>query len=126
MKKMDLTSFITLALIGVGAGFLSGFMGVGGGIVIVPALMFFLGLSQHLAQGTSIAAIMLLPVGLLSILNYYKAGNVNFAYSAVIAAFFLAGSYVSSRWVQGIDAGILKKTFAAILVLVAVKMWFGK
>ncbi len=123
---MDATGFLVLALIGVGAGFLSGFMGVGGGIVIVPALMYFMSLTQHQAQGTSIAAIMLLPVGLLSVMNYYKAGNVNFAYAAVIAAFFLIGSYISSRWVQGVDVSTLKKVFAAVMILVALKMWFGK
>eukprot|EP01034_Spumella_vulgaris_P013919 gene13919-17785_t len=88
---MDATGFLILALIGVAAGFLSGFMGVGGGILIVPALVYAMGLSQHEAQGTSIAAIMLLPVGILSVMNYYKAGNVNFMYAGVVALFFLAG-----------------------------------
>jgi uncharacterized membrane protein YfcA len=126
MPKMDITGFITLAIIGIAAGFLSGFMGVGGGIIIVPSLMFFMGLSQHQAQGTSIAAIMLLPVGLLSVMNYYKQGNTNLTYAAVVALFFIAGSYFSSRWVQGVDTQILKKAFAAVMFLVALKMWFGK
>lgn len=123
---MDVTGFVLLALIGVAAGFLSGFMGVGGGIVIVPALVYFMHLNQHEAQGTSLAAIMLLPVGILSVMNYYKAGHVNFGYAAVVAGFFLAGSYVSSRWVQGLDAEIVKKIFAGILIIVALKMLFGK
>lgn len=123
---MDVNSFLLLAAIGVAAGFLSGFMGVGGGIVIVPALVFFLGLTQHQAQGTSIAAIMLLPVGVLSVMNYYKAGNVNFMYAAVVAGFFLIGSYVSSKWIQGIDPSVIKKVFAGFLVLVAIKMFFSK
>jgi len=123
---MDVTGFITLALIGIAAGLLSGFMGVGGGIIIVPALVFFLGLTQHQAQGSSIAAIMLLPVGLLSVMNYYKEGNVNLGYAAVIAVFFVAGSYFSSRWVQGIDAGLLKKIFAGVMIVVALKMLIGK
>lgn len=123
---MDTTTFFILALIGIGAGLLSGFMGVGGGIVIVPALAFALGLNQHQAQGTSIAAIMLLPVGILSVMNYYKAGNVNFIYAAVVAAFFIGGSYVSSKWVQGMDTSILKKVFAGIMIVVAVKMMIDK
>lgn len=123
---MDATGFLILALIGIAAGFLSGFMGVGGGIVIVPALVFAMGLTQHEAQGTSIAAIMLLPVGILSVINYYKAGNVNFSYAAVVALFFLAGSYASSRWVQGIDAGVVKKVFAGIMIIVALRMIFSK
>jgi len=123
---MDVTGFITLALIGIAAGMLSGFLGVGGGIIIVPMLMLLMGLSQHQAQGTSIAAIMLLPVGILSVINYYKAGNVNFAYSAVVAVFFVGGSYLSSKWVQGIEPGILKKVFAGIMILVALRMIFSK
>jgi len=123
---MDATSFMILALIGISAGFLSGFMGVGGGIIIVPALIFFFGMSQHSAQGSSIAAIMLLPVGILSVMNYYKAGNVNFAYSAIIAGFFLVGSYLSSRWVQGVDASLIKKVFAGVLIIIAIKMFFSK
>lgn len=123
---MDVTGFFILALIGVAAGMLSGFLGVGGGIVIVPMLMYFMGLSQHQAQGTSIAAIMLLPVGILSAMNYHKAGNVQFGYAAVIALFFVGGSYLSSRLVQGVDAAVLKKVFAGIMIVVALKMIFSK
>lgn len=123
---MDVTGFLILALIGVGAGFLSGFMGVGGGIVIVPALIYAMGLSQHEAQGTSIAAIMLLPVGILSVMNYHKEGHVNFAYAGVVAVFFLGGSYLSSRWVQGIDAGVIKKVFAGIMIVVALRLIISK
>lgn len=120
---MEIQKIILLAFIGIGAGLLSGFMGVGGGIVIVPALVYILGMSQHAAQGTSIAAIMLLPVGILSVINYYKAGNVNFVYSALIALFFLAGSYAGSKWVQGVDTVILKRVFAGILFVLAIKMF---
>lgn len=121
---MEIQKLIILALIGIGAGLLSGFMGVGGGILIVPALIYFMGMTQHAAQGTSIAAIMLLPVGILSVLNYHKEGNVNFAYSAAIALFFLLGSFFGSRWAQGIDVLILKRIFAVIMILIAVKMLF--
>ena len=125
-QSMDAIQFVILALIGIAAGLLSGFMGVGGGIVIVPALVYFLGSTQHQAQGTSIAAIMLLPVGILSVLNYYREGNVNFVYSGIIALFFLVGSYAGSKWVQGIDAGLLKKIFAVLMLGIAVKMLFEK
>ena len=123
---MSVTDFIILAIIGVGAGLLSGFMGVGGGIVIVPALVYLLGMNQHEAQGTSIAAVVLLPVGIFSVINYYKAGHVNLVYGGVIALFFLAGSYVSSRWVQDMDATVLKRVFAGIMIVVALKMIFSK
>lgn len=126
VAKMDGQSFLLLALIGIGAGLLSGTMGVGGGVVIVPALVFLMGFSQHMAQGTSIAAIMLLPVGIISVVNYHKAGNVNFGYAAVISAFFLLGSYVSSKWAQGLDPHTIRKTFSVVLVLIAIKMFFEK
>lgn len=121
---MEVQKIVLLACIGIGAGLLSGFMGVGGGIVIVPALVYILGMSQHAAQGTSIAAIMLLPVGILSVINYHKAGNVNFMYSACIALFFLVGSYAGSRWAQGIDEVMLKRVFAVILISIGIKMFF--
>lgn len=121
---MEVQKLVLLACIGIGAGLLSGFMGVGGGIIIVPALVYLLGMSQHAAQGTSIAAIMLLPVGILSVMNYYKAGNVNFIYSGLIALFFLVGSYAGSKWAQGVDALVLKRVFACIMFVIAIKMFF--
>lgn len=123
---MDAIQFVILAFIGIAAGLLSGFMGVGGGVIIVPALVYFLGLTQHQAQGSSIAAIMLLPVGILSVINYYREGNVNFVYSAVIALFFVAGSYAGSKWVQGLDTSLLKKIFALLMIGIAVKMLLEK
>lgn len=121
---MEIQKLVLLACIGIGAGLLSGFMGVGGGIIIVPALVYLMGMSQHAAQGTSIAAIMLLPVGILSVINYNKEGNVNFIYSGLIALFFLAGSYAGSKWVQGVDTLVLKRVFACVLLVIAVKMFF--
>ena len=75
-KKMDLQTVFILLLIGLGAGVLSGVIGIGGGIVIVPALVYFIGFSQKTAQGTSLA-ILLLPIGLLGVLQFYKAGYVD-------------------------------------------------
>ena len=123
---MDVSQFMVLAVIGIAAGLLSGFMGVGGGIVIVPALVYFMGMSQHGAQGSSIAAIMLLPVGVFSVLNYYREGHVNFVYSGIIALFFVVGSYAGSKWVQGIDASLLKKIFASLMIGIAVKILLEK
>lgn len=121
---MEIQKLVLLACIGIGAGLLSGFMGVGGGIIIVPALVYLMGMSQHAAQGTSIAAIMLLPVGILSVINYNKEGNVNFIYSGLIALFFLGGSYAGSKWAQGVDTLVLKRVFACVLLVIAVKMFF--
>ena len=87
---MDLTSLLTLLLIGVAAGVLSGFIGIGGGLLIVPALMYFMGLSQMAAQGTSLA-LMLPPIGALAVMNYWKAGEVDIRAAAVMVLAFVAG-----------------------------------
>ena len=93
---MDLQTVFILLLIGLGAGILSGVIGIGGGIVIVPALVYFIGFSQKTAQGTSLA-ILLLPIGLLGVLQFYKAGYVDIKVTAVIALAFFIGSYFGSR-----------------------------
>lgn len=122
---MSLTSILILLLIGAAAGFASGFVGVGGGIIIVPALVFFLGYSQHMAQGTSLA-LMLPPIGLLGFYNYYKSGNTNVTAALIIAAAFIAGAYYGSKISIGMDQRVVKKIFGAIMMLAAVKLLFGK
>lgn len=93
---MDLQTLIILIMIGIIAGMLGGMVGVGGGIVIVPALVFFLGFSQKMAQGTSLG-ILLLPVGLLGVLQFYKEGYVDLRVVLIISAGFFAGSYFGSK-----------------------------
>ena len=99
---MDLTSLLTLLLIGVAAGVLSGFIGIGGGLLIVPALMYFMGLSQMAAQGTSLA-LMLPPIGALAVMNYWKAGEVDIRAAAVMVVAFVAGGYFGSRLALAMD-----------------------
>jgi uncharacterized membrane protein YfcA len=96
---MDLSfsTILILVIIGICAGLLSGFVGVGGGMIIVPGLIYLLGKGQLEAQGTSLAVIML-PVGILGVMNYYKAGNVNINYALVIAIAFVVGSYFGSKY----------------------------
>jgi len=122
---MSLTTIVVLLLIGVAAGFASGFVGVGGGIIIVPALVFFLGFSQHMAQGTSLA-LMLPPIGLLGFYNYYKSGNTNITAALIIAAAFVAGAYFGSKISIGMDQRIVKKIFGAVMMLAAAKLLFSK
>ena len=86
---MTLTQLILIVLIGLAGGFLSGAFGIGGGILIVPALVYVLGMTQTLAQGTSLT-MMLGPIGILAVINYYKAGYVNLKYALILMAFFLA------------------------------------
>ncbi len=120
---MDIQTIVILLVIGLIAGMLSGVVGIGGGIVIVPALVFFIGFSQRMAQGTSLA-IMLLPIGLLAVIQFYKAGYVDIKVSAIIAFAFFIGSYFGSKIALTVSQDVLKKCFAILLFIVAIKMLF--
>lgn len=122
---MDGTTLAILIIIGVLAGILSGFVGVGGGIIIVPALVWLLGFGQHQAQGTSLA-VLLLPVGIFAVMNYHRAGQLDWKVALVIGAGFVLGSYFGSRWALGIDPGTVKKIFGVFMIIAALKLIFGK
>ncbi len=121
---MTTTAFLMLLVIGLIAGTLSGLIGIGGGIIMVP-LLVIMGFTQHQAQGTSLAA-LLPPVTLLAVLNYHQAGNINWKYAIVISLFFIVGSYFGSKVAININEKLLRKIFAVVLVIVAGKMFFGK
>ncbi len=120
---MTLQMIIILILVGIAAGILGGLVGVGGGIIIVPALIYFLGFSQKQAQGTSLG-ILLLPVGILGVLQYYKAGYVDMRTIWLVSLGFLAGSYFGSKVALALSQETVKKIFAILMILVAVKMLF--
>ena len=122
---MNITQIILLILIGLAGGFLSGTFGIGGGIIIVPALVFLLGMTQSAAQGTSLT-MMLAPVGILAVINYYKAGYVNFKYAILLMIFFVVGSYFGSKLAIHLPDKVLKQAFGVILLLAGTKMIFGK
>jgi uncharacterized protein len=127
-KKMDTQIILILLIVGLIAGMLGGMVGVGGGIIIVPALVYFLGFSQHTAQGTSLGLLML-PVGILGFLQYYnscqKAGTpINFYVIGILAVAFVVGSFFGSKVALSISQDVLKKCFAILLIVVAVKMLF--
>ncbi|HMO62664.1 MAG TPA: sulfite exporter TauE/SafE family protein [Ferruginibacter sp.] len=122
-KDMDAQFIIILILIGVLAGMLGGMVGVGGGIVIVPALVYFLGFSQHSAQGTSLGMI-LFPVGILGVIQYYKQGHVDFKVVGLLAIGFLTGSYLGSKVALSLPQETVKKIFAILMLLMALKMLF--
>ena len=121
--KMDIQTLIILIIIGIAAGILGGMVGVGGGIVIVPALVFFLGFSQKMAQGTSLG-ILLLPVGLFGVMQYYKEGYVDMKVVLIISAGFLLGSLFGSKLALSLPQDTVKKIFAVLLIIVAIKMLF--
>jgi uncharacterized protein len=121
--KMDIQSVIIVILIGVAAGMLSGLVGIGGGLVIVPALVYFLGFSQHTAQGTSLAMI-LLPVGIFAVIFYYKQGHVDLKVVWLLAAGFIIGSIAGSKVALNLPQETVKKMFAILMILIAIKMLF--
>jgi len=112
---------ILILLIGLAAGVLSGLVGVGGGLIIVPALIFFLGFSQHQAQGTSLG-LLLLPVGILAVINYYNKGNVDIKVVAIMSVAFIAGGWLGSKLALRLPEDTVKKIFAVFLFYSAFKL----
>jgi uncharacterized protein len=120
---MDIQTMLIIILVGIAAGILGGLVGVGGGIIIVPALVYFIGFSQKTAQGTSLGLIML-PVGILGVLQYYKQGHVDFRVVGILAIGFLLGSYFGSKIALSLPQETIKKIFALLMIIIAIKMLF--
>lgn len=116
-------TLLLLLVIGLGAGVLSGMFGIGGGVVIVPGLIYFLRLPATTATGTSLAA-LLLPVGALGAWQYYKAGSINVSYALLIALGLLLGAGVGAKIALEVSSLTLQRMFAVFLVFVAVRLWF--
>jgi len=123
--KMSTSMILILIVIGIITGVMAGMLGIGGAIIMIPALVFLLGISQQTAQGTSLA-VMLPPIGIIAAYNYYKAGHVNITFAIVLAVFFLVGSYFGSKLALTIPQNVLKKIFGVLLLLVAAKMLLSK
>ena len=120
-RKMTVQIVLMLVLIGLFAGILSGLIGVGGGIIVVPALVYFLGFSQHEAQGTSLG-LLLLPVGILAVMNYYNKGFIDFKVVAIMCLAFVIGGFLGSKLSLSLPQEMVKKIFAIILFYTAFKM----
>jgi uncharacterized protein len=120
---MDLQYLLIVALIGIAAGILSGLLGLGGAIIIIPALVLFVGYSQQSAQGTALL-MMVLPVGSLAAYQYYKEGYVEIKTALIMAVFFFIGGYFGARFATEIPQSLLKKLFAVMLIILAIKMLF--
>jgi uncharacterized protein len=120
-QQMSLQIVLILIMIGLAAGMLSGLVGVGGGIIVVPALVFFLGFTQHQAQGTSLG-LLLLPVGILAVLNYYNKGHIDVKVVGIMAIAFVLGGWLGSKLALSISETAVKKVFAVILFYTAFKM----
>lgn len=118
---MTTQTIFILVLIGVLAGILSGFVGVGGGIIIVPALVYALGMSQYEAQGTSLF-VLLLPVGILAVMNYSKSGEINWKFGLIIALTFVVGGFIGSKLALKLSPGLVKFIFGIIMAVVSIKL----
>ena len=118
---MSVEMILLLATIGLAAGMLSGLVGVGGGIIVVPALVFFLGFTQHEAQGTSLG-LLLLPVGILAVLNYYQKGFIDIRIVAIMSIAFVLGGWLGSKMALSISQETLRKVFAIVLLYTAIRM----
>ena len=122
---MSVSTILILLVIGLITGAMAGMLGIGGGLVVIPALVMIMGMSQQSAQGTSLA-MMLPPIGILAAYNYYKAGHVDIKIALILATAFIAGSYFGSKLAIRLPQEVMKKFFAVFLILVAIKMLFWK
>ena len=122
---MSIVHLMILIIVGIRSGLLAGVFGVGGAIIVIPALVFILGFSQHDAQGTSLA-FMLPPVGILATWNYWKAGHVNWKIALILSLTFVVGSYLGSQFSINMPDKLLRRLFGILMILVAIKMIFSK
>jgi uncharacterized membrane protein YfcA len=118
----NIVSYVALGLV---AGIFSGVLGIGGGIIMVPAMVFLFGLTQHQAQGTTLA-LMVPPIGLLAALTYYKRGFVDVPMAAFICLGFFFGGLIGAKLVVGLPAHTLKKIFGFALLFIAIKIILSK
>lgn len=119
--NMNVETILLLILVGLAAGVLSGMVGIGGGIIVVPALVLFLGFSQHEAQGTSLG-LLLLPVGILAVINYYNKGYIDLKVVGIMSIAFIAGGWLGSKLSLSLPQDTLKKIFAIVLFYTAFRM----
>lgn len=122
----SIMQYLILFITGIAAGLLSGMFGVGGGVIIVPALVFFFGMSQQTASATSLMA-LLLPVGLLGVYEYYQAGKItteHIWFGLIIALGLFAGAFFGAKLAIELSSDLLRRMFAVFLVLVAIRLWY--
>ena len=123
---MTFTTIIILIIIGLAAGILSGLVGVGGGIIMVPLFVLFLGLTQHNSQGLSLA-VMLPPVTFLAVYNYHRAGGgIDWKVALIVSVLFIIGGFLGSKIALQIDQRMLKRIFGVFMLIVAIKLIITK
>ena len=120
---MSLTAILIILAIGLAAGFMSSMVGIGGGIIIVPALVLLLGFNQKLAQGTSLA-MLAMPVAFVGAYNYYKEGFADWKVAAILALTFMVGGFLGSKLALSLEMVVIKKIFAVMMIVLAIKYLF--
>ncbi len=120
-----MNDILILLAIGLVAGVFSGMVGIGGGLIIVPALVYFLGFTQHAAQGSTLF-MFLLPIGILGVINYWQAGHVDWRTALIICSTFVVGSYFGSKFAISLDKVTVQRIFGVIMLLMSFKMILGK
>jgi hypothetical protein len=123
-QSMNFNDASLYVLLGLLAGFLSGLIGIGGGTIIVPVLVLYFGLSQKLAQGTTLA-MLIPPVGILAAWTYYKQGYVDFSIALLICLGFIFGGLIGAKVATGLPNIMLEKIFGVALLIIAIKMIFA-
>ena len=120
---MSLTAILIILAIGLAAGFMSSMVGIGGGIIIVPALVLLLGFNQKLAQGTSLA-MLAMPVAFVGAYNYYKEGFADWKVAAILALTVMVGGFLGSKLALSLEMVVIKKIFAVMMIVLAIKYLF--
>ncbi len=120
----NLLLYVGFIVLGLLAGYFSGLVGIGGGVIIVPALVLLFGFSQHTAQGTTLA-LLVPPIGLLAVWAYFRQGNVDVRAALFIALGFVIGGYLGGKLAAGMQEGTLRRIFALLLLLLGMRMLFS-
>ena len=122
---MGLTNAFLYVITGLLAGLLSGLIGIGGGTIVVPILVIFFGLSQKMAQGTTLA-LLVPPIGILAAWTYYKEGYVDFSIASLICIGFIFGGLIGAKFANNLSNQTLERIFGIALLIIAIKMIFAK
>jgi uncharacterized membrane protein YfcA len=120
---MNLLVMLSLLILGIIAGYFSGLVGIGGGVIIVPALVLLFGFNEHTAQGTTLA-LLIPPIGILAVVSYFQKGYVDIKTAIIIALGFFIGGYIGGKMAVGLPEAILKKVFGITIIAIGVKMLF--
>jgi len=120
---MNIFVMLGLLLVGLVAGYFSGLIGIGGGVIIVPALVLLFGFTEHTAQGTTLA-LLVPPIGILAVMSYYQKGYVDIKTAIIICIGFVIGGFIGGKMAVSINETTLRKIFAVVLILLGAKMFF--